>query len=125
MAPLQQYINRNEAMEELGLSTTAMRTILNEIRSYSGVGKRYGPYALRGSGRLMQVRYAVLTDYMSYRDRLRNKDARKYVPDFDVREAERDLGVTSDVFVTQQITADPELIAGAIVRQIASKISAG
>ena len=122
---MKQYITRNEAMEELGLSTTAMRTILNEIRSYSGVGKRYGPYALRGSGRLMQVRYAVLTDYMSYRDRLRNKDARKYVPDFDVREAERDLGVTSDVFVTQQITADPELIAGAIVRQIASKISAG
>ena len=122
---MKQYITRNEAMEELGLSTTAMRTILNEIRSYSGVGKRYGPYALRGSGRLMQVRYAVLTDYMSYRDRLRNKDARKYVPDFDVREAERDLGVTSDVFITQQLSVDPDLIAGAIVRQIASKMSAG
>ena len=122
---MKQYITRTEAMEELGLSTTAMRTILNEIRSYSGVGKRYGPYALRGSGRLMQVRYAVLTDYMSYRDRLRNKDTRKYVPDFDVREAERDLGVTSDVFITQQLSVDPDLIAGAIVRQIASRMSAG
>ena len=122
---MKQYITRTEAMEELGLSTTAMRTILNEIRSYSGVGKRYGPYALRGSGRLMQVRYAVLTDYMSYRDRRRNKDARKYVPDFDVREAERDLGVTSDVFITQQLSVDPDLIAGAIVRQIASRMSAG
>ena len=40
---MKQYINRNEAMEELGLSTTAMKTIINEIRRYSGVGKRYGP----------------------------------------------------------------------------------
>ena len=122
---MKQYITRTEAMEELGLSTTAMKTIISEIRSYSGVGKRYGPYALRGTGKLLQIRYAVLTDYMSYRDRLRNKDSKKYVPDFDVREAERDLGVTSDVFITQQVSVDPELIAGAIVREIAAKMISG
>jgi len=122
---MKQYITRTEAMEELGLSTTAMKTIISEIRSYSGVGKRYGPYALRGSGKLLQIRYAVLTDYMSYRDRLRNKDSKKYVPEFDVREAERDLGVTSDVFITQQLSVDPDLIAGAIVREIAAKMISG
>lgn len=122
---MKQYISKLEAMEDLGLSTTAMTSVINEIRSLSGLGKRYGQYALRGSGRRLQIRYAVLTDYMAYRERLRNKDARKYVPDFDVREAERDLGVSSDVFITQQLSVDPDLIAGAIIREIAAKINAG
>ena len=122
---MKQYISRAEAIEEFGLSETGLRRILDELRGFSGVGKRYGPYALRGQGKYLQVRYAVLTDYMSYRDRLRNKDSKKYVPEFDVREAERDLGVTSDVFITQQLSVDPDLIAGAIVREIAAKMISG
>lgn len=122
---MKQYISRAEVKEDFGLSETGLRRVLDELMGFSGVGKRYGPYAIRGQGKYLQVRYAVLTDYMSYRDRLNNKDSRKYVPDFDVREAERDLGVTSDVFITREINIDAEQLAGAIVRELASKIIAG
>ena len=122
---MKQYISRAEAMKELGVTESGLKKIVSEIRAFSGIGRRYGQYAIRGSGKLLQIRYAVLTDYMSYRDRLSNKDTRKYVPDFDIREAERDLGVTSDVFITQQLSVDPDLIADAIIRGMVSKMSAG
>ena len=90
---MHQYLDIKAASEEFGLSKQTVSRIFGEIEKYD---KRYGAYSFRGEGKTRQVRYAVMDDYMRWRHWLRNPDSAKYAQSFDVRSAERELGVTSD-----------------------------
>lgn len=88
-----------------------------------GPGKRYGQYSLRGSGRLTQIRYAVLTDYMRYKDYFSDSVLAESIPQFNAREAERDLGVVSDSFRDPAAQIDADMIAEAIIKAFAVKMA--
>ena len=115
---VRQYLNREAACEEFQCSETTIKCAVAGIRGL--IGRRYGPYAIRGEGRLLQVRYAVLTDYMKYREWLEDKNHPGAPPPFDIREAERELGVRQDVIYNVQL--DEERVASAVVRMLAQKI---
>lgn len=90
-----QYIDRQTASEEFGLSIKTIGRIFDEIEAYVGKGKRYGVYSFRGEEKTRQVRYAVMDDFMRWRTWLKDPDRVKHVPPFSVRDAEKELGVTS------------------------------
>lgn len=89
-----QYIDRECACKEFNLSKQTVNRVFTEIE---GASSRYGDYAFRGDGKTRQVRYAVMDDYMRYRRWFQSPDSRRYVPPFDVHEAERELGVIPDI----------------------------
>lgn len=104
---MKQYLTKAEAAEEFQCSPDTIDRAVKEIQKYHiGPGKRYGQYSFRGDGRIFQIRYAVLTDFMRYREFLRDKVAAKAVPAFDVKEAERDLGVIRENGAVAQVDAD-------------------
>ena len=118
---MKQYINKSDIADEFQISSSLAGRICREIREdYMGPGKRYGQYAVRGGDRYLQVRYAVVTDYLRYRKELKDPVAGRYVPAFDIREAERDLGVREDPIYNIQI--DPAVVAAEVVKMLALRI---
>lgn len=113
---MRQYMDKAAAAEELQVRNTFIATVFKEIHKF--VGSRYGPYAFRGSGRTEQIRSAVLTDYMRYRDALKDTDMAKYVPEFDVRAAEIELGIGH----TQVVMVDAQKVADIICAKVAAAI---
>ena len=77
------YLNRTgiAKMFDVSLATVARRVTGIE----SEMGKRYNNYAVLD--RLESV--AVYADYEKYHKLLDNKNTRKYVPDFNMQEAQR------------------------------------
>ena len=118
---MKQYINKADITEEFQISPSFATRICREIQDENmGPGKRYGQYAIRGSNSYLQVRYAVLTDYLRYRKNLKDPMACRYVPAFDIREAERDLGVREETVYNVQI--DPSVVAAEVVKMLAQRI---
>ena len=118
---MKQYINKTDIAAEFQISPSFANRICKEIQDkHMGPGKRYGQYTIRGNGKCMQVRYAVLTDYLRYRKDLKDPMACRYVPAFDIREAERDLGVREDPVYNVQI--DPSVVAAEVVKMLAQRI---
>lgn len=113
---MRQYMDKAAAAEELQVRNTFIATVFKEIHKL--VGSRYGPYTFRGSGRTEQIRSAVLTDYMHYREALNDKDMAKYVPEFDVRAAEIELGIGH----TQVVMVDAQKVADIICAKVAAAI---
>lgn len=113
---MRQYMDKAAAAEELQVRNTFIATVFKEIHKL--VGSRYGPYTFRGSGRTEQIRSAVLTDYMRYRDALKDTDMAKYVPEFDVRAAEIELGISN----TQVVTANAQEVADLVFKKIVTAI---
>ena len=113
---MRQYMDKAAAAEELQVRNTFIATVFREVHKL--VGNRYGPYTFRGSGRTEQIRSAVLTDYMRYRDALKDTDMAKYVPEFDVRAAEIELGISN----TQVVTANAQEVADLVFKKIVTAI---
>lgn len=120
---MKQYLTREEAAEDINVSKREIANIITGIRENMGPGKRYGQYSLRGSGRLTQIRYAVLTDYMRYKDYFSDSVLAENIPQFNAREAERDLGVVSDSFRDPAAQIDADMIAEAIIKAFALKMA--
>lgn len=115
---MRQYMDKATAAEELQVKSAFISRVFKEIHELTGNGKRYGPYSFRGSGRMEQIRSAVLTDYMKYREALNDKDMAKYVPEFDVRAAEIELGISN----TQVVTANAQEVADLVFKKIVTAI---
>ena len=111
-------MDKATAAEELQVKSAFISRVFKEIHELTGNGKRYGPYTFRGSGRTEQIRSAVLTDYMHYREALNDKDMAKYVPEFDVRAAEIELGIGH----TQVVMVDAQKVADIICAKMAAAI---
>ncbi|MDO4803343.1 MAG: hypothetical protein Q4A32_00805 [Lachnospiraceae bacterium] len=114
---VRQYIDRQTASEEFGLSIKTIGKIFEEIDVYVGKGKRYGSYSFRGEEKTRQVRYAVMDDYMRWRTWLKDPDRVKHVPPFSVRDAEKELGVTS-----REAAIDIDRIAEDVFRKLLERL---
>lgn len=113
---MHQYISREVAAEEFDLSKQTISRIFEEIEEYKS---RYGAYAFRGEGKTRQIRYAVMDDYMRWRKWLRSPDSAKYVQPFDVRSAERELGVIA----YSEAAVDLDELASRVLRQLSNIIA--
>ena len=115
---MRQYMDKATSAEELQVGSTFISKVFREIHELTGNGKRYGPYTFRGSGKSEQIRSAALTDYMKYREALNDENMGKFVPDFDVRAAEIELGISN----TQVVTANAQEVADLVFKKIVTAI---
>ena len=115
---MRQYIDLQGIADEFCVSKQTAKRIADEMDALTGLGKRYGPYTFRGEGKTFQVRYAAVDDYMRYRSELTSPDSAKYVPGFDIREAEMQLGVSNMTIVK----IDAQEVADLVFRKLAAAI---
>lgn len=115
---MKQYLNKELAAEEFQIKTGQVGKIWNEIRDNVGPGKRYGNYAFVGERSTCRIRYAVMVDYMRWRTWLKDPNSVKHVPPFDVREAEIDLGISSNEIVK----IDAQEVASLVFEKLAAAI---
>lgn len=116
---MRQYMDKATAAEELQVKSAFISRVFREIHELTGNGKRYGPYTFRGSGKSEQIRSAALTDYMKYREALNDENMGKFVPDFDVRAAEIELGISN----AEIVKVDAQEVANLVFAKIAATIS--
>ena len=90
-------MDKAAAAEELQVRNTFIATVFKEIHKLVG---------------------SLLTDYMRYRDALKDTDMAKYVPEFDVRAAEIELGISN----TQVVTANAQEVADLVFKKIVTAI---
>ena len=76
------YVTKKQLCKELELSGNTVKDRINEIEDEIKKG-RYDEYAVIRDGQLLAVNYYVWIDYLTYRQRLREKNLRKFVPAFD------------------------------------------
>ena len=112
---MNQYMDKQSAAAEFGVSVQTIEKWLKEMEPYIGPGKRYKAYATRGHKKTLQVRYAVLDDYVRNREYLGNPSTEKAVPPFDVRAAEAELGISN----AQIVMIDAEKVAELVMQGMA------
>lgn len=76
------YVTKKQLAEELEISPNTVKARIQEIEEEIQKG-RYEEYAVMRDGQLLAVNYMVWIDYITYRQRLREKNLRKFVPPFD------------------------------------------
>lgn len=81
------YANKVSIAKIFDLSYSTVQEREKGIRKE--IGKRYNEYAI--IGKLINI--AVFADYEKYREMLKDKNMRKYVPEFDINEASKYLEV--------------------------------
>lgn len=120
---MKQYITKAEVAELLQSSKITAGGIIREMQlKHIGPGKRYDEYAIVGQGKLLLVRYAVLMDYMRYREWLNDSDTVGIVPAFDLDKVERNLGVTS---TPEPVNIDIKALGQEIARGLAEGLKVG
>ena len=86
------YVTKKQLCKELELSGNTVKDRINEIEDEIKNG-RYDEYAVIRDGQLLAVNYYVWIDYLTYRQRLREKNLRKFVPNFEPKKVARYAGV--------------------------------
>lgn len=83
------FITKAEAAEELNATEKTVRNRMNEIEQLK---ERYGEYAIIRDGGIVMINYLVWIDYLHFRQMLRQKNAKKFVPPYDPAKVAHDLG---------------------------------
>mgnify|MGYP000786452920 CR=1 FL=1 len=86
------YVTKKQLAEELEISPNTVKTRIQEIEEEIQKG-RYEEYAVMRDGQLLAVNYMVWIDYITYRQRLREKNLRKFVPPFDPKKIASYAGI--------------------------------
>ena len=95
-----------------------VRTVENRIKEILTDQKdRYGDFAVIKHGSLVLVNVLVFTDYICYRDRLRDKNLKKNVPPYNPEEVAKQLGYYNII----ETSADSEHIAKELEAQVTEK----
>lgn len=79
----------NDLAKELNVTKVTIRTRKKELENEK---ERYGEYAVIKDGGIVLINYLAFIDYMKYRDRLREKNLRKTVPEFNPKKVAYSLG---------------------------------
>lgn len=117
---MKQYISKAEAADMFHVTKATIGSVIQEIqRNHIGSGRRYDAYAITGQGKTSLIRYAVLVDYMRYREWLNDPDTVNLVPAFDVQTLEYDLGVNANL---TSVDINLEELAQHIVSGLAKRI---
>lgn len=75
------YMPKDKIAQEFSLSKTTVQLRVKEIEEQIREG-RYNDYAIIRDGGILLINVLVFIDYLEYRKRLQDKNARKYVPEF-------------------------------------------
>lgn len=86
-----QYMSKQQLAEEFHLSKSTVFSRMKEIEVEIRNG-RYGPHAIIDDGNIVRINRLVFIDYMTYRRRLKEKNARKNVPPFNSAEVKHIIG---------------------------------
>lgn len=73
------YLNLDGLSKLTGLSKRTIQRRLDEIREEN---ERYGDHAVIRDGNITLVNYAAFIDFLRFRGALKEKNARKLVPEF-------------------------------------------
>lgn len=90
------YKKQQDIASEFGIGRTTVYERLKEIEKEISNG-RYSDYAIIRDGNIVLVNVLVFLDYMKYRDRLREKNTRKYAPPFNPTELMETCGWQSKI----------------------------
>ncbi|MCM1159348.1 MAG: hypothetical protein NC300_11300 [Bacteroidales bacterium] len=72
-------VTKREAAEQIGVEARTIQNYMNEIEAYKD---RYGEKAtIRGHGYSL-VNILVLYDYLHYREKLKQKNLKQYIPPY-------------------------------------------
>lgn len=85
------YRQQGDVAEFFGLGKTTVYERVKEIKGE--IGKRYNEHAVIQDGNIVLVNILVFVDYMTYRRRLRDKNMRKYVPEYDAKLVARQMAI--------------------------------
>ena len=85
------YMPKQQLADEFHISKSTVYLRMKEIETEIQNG-RYSDYAIIDDGNIVLVNVLVFIDYMTYRRRLKEKNARKYVPDFNPTEIKKVIG---------------------------------
>lgn len=85
------YMPKQQLADEFHISKSTVFSRMKEIEKEIQSG-RYSDYAIINDGNIVLVNVLVFIDYMTYRRRLKEKDARKYVPEFNPSEIKKIIG---------------------------------
>lgn len=75
------YMPKDKIAQEFSISKATVQSRIKEIEEQIAEG-RYNDYAIIRDGGILLINVLVFIDYLEYRKRLRDKNAKKYVPDF-------------------------------------------
>lgn len=85
------YLLTKEVAKEMNMCKQSAQSRIAEIKEEVKKG-RYDEFAIIKDGGFLLVNYLVLIDYMKWRERLRDKNARKSVPPYDPYKVARAIG---------------------------------
>ena len=85
------YMEKQQLSEEFKMSVQTIKGRVQEIESEIEKG-RYDDFAIIRDGKLLRINVLVFIDYMTYRRRLLDKNARQYVPEFHPEKMVRSIG---------------------------------
>lgn len=85
------YMPKQQLADEFHISKSTVYLRMKEIEAEIKNG-RYSDYAIIDDGNIVLVNVLVFIDYMVYRRRLKEKNTRKYVPEFNPAEIKKVIG---------------------------------
>jgi len=85
------YLLTKEVANELNMCKQSAQGRIAEIKEEIKRG-RYDEYSIIKDGGFLLVNYLVLIDYMKWRERLRDRNARKSVPPYEPYKVARAMG---------------------------------
>ena len=85
------YLLTKDVAKEMGMCSRTAQGRIAEIKEEVKKG-RYDEYAVIKDGGFLLVNYLVLIDYMKWRERLKDKNARKSVPPYEPCKVARAIG---------------------------------
>lgn len=74
------YLTKNELSKLTGMSLGAVNVRVDELKQET---QRYGEYAYIKDGGFVLVNFLAWTDFLKYRQMLKEKNMRKHVPNYD------------------------------------------
>lgn len=75
------YMPKKRIAEEFGISKSTVYVRMKEIDEEIKSG-RYNEFAIIEDGNIVLINVLVFIDFLTYRSRLKEKNMRKYVPEF-------------------------------------------
>ena len=104
------YMPKQQLADEFHISKSTVYSRMKEIESEINNG-RYSNYAIINDGNIVLVNVLVFIDYLTYRRRLLEKNARKYVPEFNPSEIKKIIGWEDKVVRMDDGTGAKEVIS--------------
>lgn len=96
------YMQKERIAQEFDISPNTVRNRLHEIEEKEH--DRYGDYAVIRDGKILLINMLVFLDYMTYRRRLLDKNARKYVPEFSPEKVARMVGWSNRTILEEDMS---------------------